>query len=100
MKKIIAVVVIVMLFGCGNGSSSIEPDFVEILNQKIDSLILNINKNDSVVKVLLIQYYKSGWMDASNGLIDLSNSGIFDNSHVEKIRFIDWRKIESKINSQ
>jgi hypothetical protein len=55
---------------------------------------------EATLKTLLIQYYKAGWMDASNGVIDLSNAGKFDNRNIERIKKSDWRRMENQINSR
>lgn len=52
------------------------------------------------ITTLLIQYYKAGLMDASNGIIDLNNAGRFDNKNVDKIKYKDWRKMENEVMSK
>lgn len=55
---------------------------------------------DAAIKVLLIDYYKSGWMDASNGLIDLYNDDNLSDEFVGKLKHKDWRKMENQVNSK
>ena len=77
------------------------------MNRSLDSAIQNLDKikvqmaaNDAQTKTLLIQYYKAGWMAASNGIIDLYNAGRFTDGNIAKIKFNDWRQIENLVNSR
>lgn len=56
--------------------------------------------DESKLQGLLIQYYKSGWMDASNGIIDLNNSMRFDDKNLSILRNKDWRRIEKEVKSK
>jgi hypothetical protein len=55
---------------------------------------------DSTVKTLLIQYYKAGWMDGSDGVIGLHNADKFTDNQVLRLRNKDWRKMELQVNSK
>ena len=99
MKKLLLLsIVIIGLAGCRDKKSTTTPIVIH------DTI--TVEKHDGgkmvegTVKQLLIQYYKAGWMDGSNGLIDLSNAGRLDLPNIEKIKYTDWRKIEFDVNSK
>lgn len=73
----------------------VKTDSVRIIHDTVVSGVL-----ESGLQKLLINYYKAGWMDASNELSDLYNEGRLNNVEVEKKRQAFWRKIEKEVTTK
>lgn len=67
---------------------------------KHDTVVIENLANESAVKELLIEYYKAGWMQGSNAIIDLHNDNTLSDKTIKSIRWIDWRKIENQVRSK
>lgn len=105
-----AVIVVFLFMGCkgkpeNNGVGTIRK--LEEVKKKLDAAIVlqektknNFDSLTKTVSVLLFQYYKAGWMDASNGCIDLHNRERFTDYNLSKLRFSDWCKMENLLNSK
>lgn len=60
-----------------------------------------INANmDAVIKPLLLNYYKAGWVAATNRLINLYADDKFSSKNIYDFRSQDWKKMEQQINSK
>ncbi len=55
---------------------------------------------EETTKSLLNQYYKAGWLDARNEIIDLYNKGKFTDNNIERVMKKHWRKMESEIENR
>lgn len=75
-------------------------DNVNNVKAKFENYSTLNNITDSTLKVLLIQYYKAGWMDGSNGVIDLHNANTLTEKSLSRKQKTDWRKMEYQINSK
>jgi len=101
---------IVSLIACSNDGVAVRvknddtSGLIDSLKKNIDSLkdkVLAANHyKDSVVKVLLMEYYGKGWMDGTNESIDLTNNGVFTNRNLENARKKYWANMREFINSK
>ena|SRR5688572_10153013 len=60
----------------------------------------DVNKLEIQTKALLNQYYKAGWLDARNEIIDLYNKGKFTDNNIERVMKKHWRKMEQEIENR
>lgn len=95
MKKLFYISIL-LLSACGSKSRIITNTIHDTV--RVDAEIKTIM--DSTVEPLLITYFKAGWMQAQNGLIDLHNAGKFNDREVEKLRWNEWAKMESEIKNK
>ena len=96
--KLLLALLIIGLVGCGNKKTGNPLPIVIHDTVRIETPNIRLAQMEGTIKILLVQYYKAGWMDASNGLINLSNQDNFDSKNIEKIKHTDWRKIEADVN--
>lgn len=99
MKKLLTVLAVSLLIG---GCKQEKCDPIKIVIH--DTVTVTKRDGgafmDKTIKILLIQYYKAGWMDAYNGIIDLNNNNTLTDYRVRKIRDEDWRAIEKEVISK
>lgn len=71
--------------------------FVNTVSRKVEAKYQSFLANE---KILLMQYYAAGWMDVSNKMIELHNTGRFNNYQIEKARKQYWAKMRLELNSK
>lgn len=102
MKHLFYSILIFCLYGCGEPYPKEKLPEIKTVFVHDTILVPSIDRTGitETIKKLLNDYYKAGWMDAQNSLIDLHNSERFNENHIDKNRFTHWRKMEVEINNK